>query len=252
MKDALQSVVNRNSEHNLVQSRLSSSISYHGDAVWLKSAAFITRQTLQTGNSINQESSSNVPDSFFVWTCKVKFFCFCGNLSQSSLLSSIIGHIFLALDGPALSLDINQSAANPAALAMAILNSSKSRRRVSSNPQVPLVIISQPLTGPITGQRSPTPLGRPEKPDQTSSDADNTAASSAATGPSKLQTEVVCDPHESPGEPAQTSTDMTSLPVANVEATNEPIDSEDTPSAEEEQAVVVSDFLYKRHVHCGR
>ncbi|XP_038548459.1 uncharacterized protein LOC119882489 [Micropterus salmoides] len=40
-------------------------------------------------------------------------------------------------DGPALSLDINQPAANPAALAMAILNSTRTRRRASSNPQCP-------------------------------------------------------------------------------------------------------------------
>lgn len=69
-------------------------------------------------------------------------------------------------DGPALSLDISQPAANPAALAMAILSSSDSISRSSSSHQVPLVIISQPLPGPITGRSSsPAPLPTAEQGD---------------------------------------------------------------------------------------
>lgn len=149
-------------------------------------------------------------------------------------------------DGPALSLDINQPAANPAALAMAILNSAKSRRRPSSNPQVPLVIISQPLPGPITGQNSPAPQVTVEKMVQSAANAAANATVSAATSQSDLQTEVVLeinqivtDPDESPGDVARSSTDMTSLPLTNDQPTVEPTVSEDTPTPEEEQVVAV-------------
>lgn len=52
---------------------------------------------------------------------------------------------FECSDDPALSLDLGQPAANTAALAMAILSSTESISKTSSNHQVPLVIISQPL-----------------------------------------------------------------------------------------------------------
>lgn len=153
-------------------------------------------------------------------------------------------------DGPALSLDINQPAANPAALAMAILNSAKSRRRASSNPQVPLVIISQPLPGQITGQSSPAPQVPPEKPDQITANTVAAAAPSAATSQTDLQTEVVLemnqissDPDESPGDVPRSSTHMTPLPVANNQPTSEPRASEDTLTPEDEQAVVVVSVL---------
>lgn len=58
-------------------------------------------------------------------------------------------------DDPALSLDLSQPAANPAALAMAILGSTESTSTTSSNHQVPLVIISQPLPKTGTGQNAP-------------------------------------------------------------------------------------------------
>lgn len=138
-------------------------------------------------------------------------------------------------DGPALSLDINQSAVSPAALAMAILNSSKSRRKARSSPQVPLVIISQPVPAPITGQTSPAPPPPPpEKSDQTSAEA---------TTEVELDMNQLSDPDESSGDVIQSSSDMTSLPVANEpppsEATGASVtDSEDTPTPEAEQAAV--------------
>lgn len=105
---------------------------------------------------------------------------------------------------------------------MAILSSTKSRRRASSNPQVPLVIISQPLPGPITGQSSPAPQVRPETANQSSADA--------STEPVLEVNHICSEPDESPS-----STNVTSLPVANDQPT-----SEDTPTAGEEEAVVVS------------
>ncbi len=178
------------------------------------------------------------------------------NLKYKSCFSDKTFNIFnvsLNLpDGPALSLDINQPAANPAALAMAILSSAKSRRRTSSNPQVPLVIISQPLSGPITGQSSLVPQVLPEKPDQTTSANSNTAAAadqSAALSQTDIQTEVVLKmnqissgPDESPDVP-RSSTHITPLPVAKEQPTSEPRASEDTPSPEDEQAVVVVSVL---------
>lgn len=112
---------------------------------------------------------------------------------------------------------------------MAILNSAKSRRRASSSPQVPLVIISQPLPGPITGQSSPAPQVRPEKPDQTSH--------AAATSSADVQAEVVItiEPDEAPS-----STDLTSLPVSHDQPTSEVTVSEDPPTPEEVAVVVVS------------
>lgn len=59
---------------------------------------------------------------------------------------------FECSDEPALSLDLSQPAANPAALAMAILSSTESMSKTSSNHQVPLVIISQPLPKTAIGQ----------------------------------------------------------------------------------------------------
>ncbi|KAL7400446.1 hypothetical protein ABVT39_012391 [Epinephelus coioides] len=136
-------------------------------------------------------------------------------------------------DGPALSLDISQPAANPAALAMAILSSAKSRRRASSNPQVPLVIISQPLREPITGQSvisqpllgpvagesSPAPQVPPKKLDQSGAE---------------LQTEVVLEINQMSSDPEESPGDMTSFPMAHELPTDE-----DLPSAEAEPAVVV-------------
>lgn len=85
----------------------------------------------------------------------------------------------------------DRPAPDPAALAMAIINSTKCvSGRASSDAQVPLVIISQPVPGPVPGL-------------------------SAATPPtlSDLQNEVVLE------------TDMTSLPVG----VNQVADPEDTP-----------------------
>lgn len=142
----------------------------------------------------------------------------------------VIGCTFcLPEGGTALSLDISQPAANPAALAMAILSSAKSRRRASSSPQVPLVIISQPLPGPVTGQSSPAPQVRPEKPDQSSHAA---TASSAAT---QAEVVITIEPDESPS-----STDLTSLPVSHDQPTSEVTASEDPPTPEEVAVVVVS------------
>lgn len=161
-------------------------------------------------------------------------------------------------DGPTLSLDIDQPAANPAALAMAILNSAKSRCRASSNPQVPLVIISQPLPGPVAGQSGPAPQVWPERPDQSAGNADAGAAAAppAATSHSDIQTEVVVemiqisiDPNESAGDGAQSSTDMASLPVANDQPTSEATASNVTPTpAGEEAAAVVSVSLNIRAI----
>lgn len=163
----------------------------------------------------------------------------------------IVGHIScLTLpDGPALSLDINQPAANPAALAMAILNSAKSRGRASNDPQVPLVIISQPLPGPVAGQSGPPPQVRAERSDESAANA--AAAPPAAESHADLQPEVVVemiqisiDPNESPGDGARSSACVTSHPVANDRPTSEPTASRDPPTPEREPAaVVVSVFL---------
>lgn len=107
---------------------------------------------------------------------------------------------------------------------MAILSSTKSRRRASSNPQVPLVIISQPLPGPITGQSSPATQAPLETANQ--SDADGAAAASA--DPVFKVSSVSTKPDESPSP-----THVTSLPVDI---------SEDTPTAGEEPTVIVSLF----------
>ncbi|KAI3353957.1 hypothetical protein L3Q82_018450 [Scortum barcoo] len=134
-------------------------------------------------------------------------------------------------DGPARSLDVNQPAANPAALAMAILSSSKSRRRAGSSPQVPLVIISQPLPGPVTSQSSPALQGPPEEPDQT-----------VANLQTKLVLEmnqISTDPEEPPGDVPRSSAHITPLPVANDQPSSESRASEDTPTPEDEQTVVV-------------
>ncbi|XP_068440651.1 E3 ubiquitin-protein ligase rnf168 isoform X2 [Clinocottus analis] len=132
-------------------------------------------------------------------------------------------------DGPASSLDINQPAANPAALAMAILKSAKSRRRASSNPQVPLVIISQPIPGPVEGQSGPAPPLLPEKPDQTTAVPD-------------LHTEVVVEMNQISTDPGESPGGVTSIPVDEDQPTSQftgvPVAArEDTPSPEDQYSV---------------
>lgn len=126
-------------------------------------------------------------------------------------------------DGPALSLDINQSAVSPTALAMAILSSSKSRRKTRSSPQVPLVIISQPVPAPPTADStSPTPpplsLGKP----------DETVTEEITSTELELDEIQLMDPDEVSVEVIQTSSDMTSLPVINEALISEGTDGEDT------------------------
>lgn len=136
-------------------------------------------------------------------------------------------------DGPSLSLDINQSAANPAALAMAILNSTKPSPRTRSSPQVPLVIISQPLPAPITGQTSSGSQVVQEAPDQ-------------PPGLGLVETEVVSESIQiSDGSPdlIQSSSHSTPLPVVNNQPTSELTGvsvSNTPPTREEEPAVDVS------------
>lgn len=130
-------------------------------------------------------------------------------------------------DGPALSLDISQPAANPAALAMAILSSSDSMGRTGSNHQVPLVIISQPLPGPITGQNSgPAP---PATADQADPDG---AVDSTVDLVLELQN-VSMETEES-----LSSTNVTSLPAADG-----PSASGATPTSGEDAALHVSFLL---------
>lgn len=88
---------------------------------------------------------------------------------------------------------------------MAILSSTKSRHGASSSPQVPLVIISQPLPGPITGQNSLAPQVRPDSANQ----------SSAA--------ELLLEVNHASSEPEEASTCMTSLPVADDEPIREEV-----------------------------
>ncbi|XP_031735293.1 zinc finger protein 239-like [Anarrhichthys ocellatus] len=161
-------------------------------------------------------------------------------VTENEALKDKVGHLECELktqtvykikpsDGPASSLDINQSAADPAALAMAILNSSRSksrsRRRASGDPQVPLVIISQPLHGPITGQSSPAPPLLPMTPHQTTDG---------------LQTEVVLEVNQISTDPDHHPQEVMSLPVDDDQPTSEPtglpvINGEDSP--EEDQSV---------------
>lgn len=101
---------------------------------------------------------------------------------------------------------------------MAILSSTKSRHRASSSPQVPLVIISQPLPGPITGQAGPAPQVRHETADQSGAATDSAAAPAEPDPPS--------------------STNMTSL------MTNDQPSREDKPTSGEEETVVVSLFIF--------
>lgn len=101
---------------------------------------------------------------------------------------------------------------------------------------MPLVIISQPLPAPITGQSqsSPSPQEPPEEPDHTAANAN---ANTAATSQTDLQTEVVLEMNQistddqSPG--GVTSADVTSLPVTNGQPASE------APPPPEEDAVVV-------------
>lgn len=105
---------------------------------------------------------------------------------------------------------------------MAILSSSESIRRVSSNPQVPLVIISQPLPGPVTGQTG-SPVPQPT--------ADQSGADSAIAATSDLVFEldrISTEPEEPP------LSTVASLPVADQ------ITREDVPTPGEEQTVGVS------------
>lgn len=113
---------------------------------------------------------------------------------------------------------------------MAILSSTKTRHRASSSPQVPLVIISQPLPGPITGQAGPAPQVRPETADQSG------AATDSATAPAELGSNMN---HISSEPDPPSSTNMTSLPVTNDQPTRE-----DKPTSGEEETVVVSLFIF--------
>lgn len=132
-------------------------------------------------------------------------------------------------DGPALSLDISQPAANPAALAMAILSSSESISRTSSSHQVPLVIISQPLPGPITGQSSsPAPLVMAHQGD--------TDGAVDSTVDLVLELENISN---------ETQPNVTSLPVADG-----PSASEATPTSREDSAVRVSVVLRAAKAFC--
>lgn len=141
------------------------------------------------------------------------------------LLKNVV--CFDCSDGPALSLDISQSAANPAALAMAILSTSESVSRTSSNHQVPLVIISQPLPGPITGQSSgPAPLAM----------ADQGDPEGAVDSTVDLVLELENISNEA--EESLSSTNVTSLPVAGG-----PPAGEATPTSSEDSAVHVSVVL---------
>lgn len=121
---------------------------------------------------------------------------------------------------------------------MAILNSTKPTHRAGSSPQVPLVIISQPLPGPLAAQSSTSPQVLQEKPGQTAGLAD-------------IETEVVLESiqisTDSDGSPdlIQSSSHMTSLPVVNDQSTSELTGvsvtvGEDLPSREEEPAGDVS------------
>lgn len=115
---------------------------------------------------------------------------------------------------------------------MAILSSAKPTRRSSSSPQVPLVIISQPLPRPAAEQSSACPQVLEEKPDPHQPDV------------GLADVEVL--------ESIQTSTDtdgfpdsIQSLPVVNDQPTSELTGvavtvSEDPPTHEEEPAVNVS------------
>lgn len=139
-------------------------------------------------------------------------------------------------EGPALSLDINQPAADPAALAIAILSSAKSSSSARGNPQVPLVIISQPVAGPSTSQTSFThqPL---------------LGASSAATIQTEVltETEVSLSPDECTGSVSHTSPDLTSFPVAIEQPLPEPPSATamEVTSPETEKVLVVSVIIYK-------
>lgn len=112
--------------------------------------------------------------------------------------------------GPALSLDIKPPAASPAALAMAILNSTKSARKVSSDTQVPLVIFSQPVPAPITSQSRPATPTLPPTADQ-------------PARPGVLQTETVLETN-------LLSTDVTSLPGGNDQSVSMVTDRGDKPT----------------------
>lgn len=87
---------------------------------------------------------------------------------------------------------------------MAILSSSQSVSRTGSNHQVPLVIISQPLPGPITGQNS-----SPAAPGM----ADQDDADGAVDSTVDLVLELENISNET--LESQTSTNVTSRPVAD-------------------------------------
>lgn len=127
-------------------------------------------------------------------------------------------------DGPALSLDVGQPAANPAALAMAILSSSDSISRTSSNHQVPLVIISQPLPGPITGQYS--------------SPAPPVAADPGGAVDSTVELVLELENISNQTEESLSSAAVTSFPVAvtSLPAAGGPSASEATPTSGEHSA----------------
>lgn len=113
---------------------------------------------------------------------------------------------------------------------MAILSSTKSRHRASGSPQVPLVIISQPLPGPITSQAGPAPQVRPVTADRSS------AATDGATAAAELGSDMN---HISSQPDPPSSNNMTSRLV-----TNDPPTSEDTPTSGEEETGAVSLFIF--------
>lgn len=104
-----------------------------------------------------------------------------------------------------------------------------------------MVIISQPIPGPITGQSSPAPPVLTEKPDPT-------------TANSNLQTEVVLEINQVSIDLDESLEEVTSLPVAHDQPTSEntgvPVTArEDTPSPEEDQSVVVVSILLYIYIY---
>lgn len=128
-------------------------------------------------------------------------------------------------DEPALSLDLSQPAANPAALAMAILSPTESISKTSSNHQLPLVIISQPLPKTAIGQSgSGAPL-------VTSSQGD-------ADGADDCTVDLVLELDQISKESLSLSSYVASLPVAG-----EPSVSEAMTTLREERIFLIYIFF---------
>ncbi|XP_071780224.1 uncharacterized protein LOC139930835 [Centroberyx gerrardi] len=127
-------------------------------------------------------------------------------------------------DGPALSLDINQSAADPAALAMAILNSAKSSSGAGSSSQVPLVIISQPVpTQTAAGQTGPASQVLPGESGRAVA-APTTTTQTAPDHQTAATSQVLPNPYISLLDISQVFPGVTSLPAAEGQDTSDPAD----------------------------